>query len=313
MATTILFKFVFYSSASPAVVLTSTELTGGAEPTVNISTVALADGTTIASVVSGGALTYDSYTKSWSYRLASADLATYCYTAMATTTYATASPASVHALGIVIPDALVSAAPGDALVAVNLDHLVKVAKDTDWATTVTKESLLDLMTSKDTSQTFARATDSLEGQADAGLSTQAKLDVNAEVDTALNTAIPGSPTTDSINERVAAIDTAAAAILIDTNELQTDWANGGRLDLLLDGLGAGTGTGTYTDTITDGTNPLDGVRVQLSTDAIGAHRVYEAFTDALGVFTMSPDPGTYYVWFDLAGMSFTQGAQVTVT
>ena len=43
------------------------------------------------------------------------------------------------------------------------------------------------------------------GQVDA-LGTQAKADVNAEVDTALNTAIPGSPTANSINERVKAID-----------------------------------------------------------------------------------------------------------
>lgn len=34
---------------------------------------------------------------------------------------------------------------------------------------------------------------------------------------------------------LAAVDTEVAAILADTNELQTDWANGGRLDLLLDG------------------------------------------------------------------------------
>jgi hypothetical protein len=33
----------------------------------------------------------------------------------------------------------------------------------------------------------------------------------------------------------AYVDTEVAAILADTNELQTDWANGGRLDLLLDG------------------------------------------------------------------------------
>ena len=103
---TLLFKFVFLSSSS--VVLTSTELTGATAPTVNISSVAIADGTTVASVVSGGVLVYDSYTKSWSYRLASADLATYVYTGMATTTYATASPLSVHALGMVIPDELVS-------------------------------------------------------------------------------------------------------------------------------------------------------------------------------------------------------------
>ena len=46
--------------------------------------------------------------------------------------------------------------------------------------------------------------------------------VNAEVDTALNTAIPGSPTADSINERLATVD--------------DDWNDGGRLDLLLDRL-----------------------------------------------------------------------------
>lgn len=79
---------------------------------------------------------------------------------------------------------------------------------------------------------------------------------------------------------------------------------------------AGAGTGTYTDTILDpSNNPLDGARVQLSTDAAGAHRVYEAFTNALGVFVMNPDPGTYYRWIDLAGYTdrLTQGAQVTVT
>jgi hypothetical protein len=38
------------------------------------------------------------------------------------------------------------------------------------------------------------------------LGAQAKLDVNAELDGALNTAIPGTPTADSINERLAAID-----------------------------------------------------------------------------------------------------------
>jgi hypothetical protein len=158
--------------------------------------------------------------------------------------------------------------------------------------------------------------------------------INAEVDTALNTAIPGSPTANSVNERVAAmddkllgtvaagthtaqtgdsyarlgapagasvsadvlqvknyvddigaagagltaipwnaawdaevqseaqdaitasalataaalatiddfLDTEIAAILADTNELQTDWVNGGRLDLILDIIAADTTT-----------------------------------------------------------------------
>ena len=36
------------------------------------------------------------------------------------------------------------------------------------------------------------------------------------------------------------LDTEVAAILADTNELQTDWANGGRLDLLVDAIKAKT-------------------------------------------------------------------------
>lgn len=39
------------------------------------------------------------------------------------------------------------------------------------------------------------------------------------------------------------LDTEIASILADTNELQTDWANGGRLDLLLDTAAAGGGGG----------------------------------------------------------------------
>lgn len=53
-----------------------------------------------------------------------------------------------------------------------------------------------------------------------GMSTAMKAEVNAEVDGALNTAIPGSPTANSINERIVAIDDIVpympAAIYINT-------------------------------------------------------------------------------------------------
>lgn len=155
----------------------------------------------------------------------------------------------------------------------------------------------------------------------------------------------------------------AGDIWADTDELQTAWADGGRLDSLLDAaaggldaagvraavglasanldaqladiptndelatalagaddatlaaianLGAGAGMGTYSDMITDGTHPLDNVRVYLSTDAEGRNRVYEAYTNANGIFTLYPDPGTYYLWFDLAGYTFDQGNEVEV-
>lgn len=74
--------------------------------------------------------------------------------------------------------------------------------------------------------------------------------VNTEVDNALNTAIPGGPTADSINQRILAIDDLTqaagggdlAAVLGDTSELQADWVNGGRLDLLIDAILLDTGT-----------------------------------------------------------------------
>lgn len=45
---------------------------------------------------------------------------------------------------------------------------------------------------------------------------------------------------------LAAVDTEVASILADTNELQTDFVNGGRLDLLIDGIKAKTDSLTFT-------------------------------------------------------------------
>jgi len=85
------------------------------------------------------------------------------------------------------------------------------------------------------------------------------------------------------------------------------WEGGGS------GSYAGDGTGYYTDTIDDGTSPLDGVRVQLYTAQNRVGPAYEAYTNALGVFEMWPDPGTYYRWLDLAGFSGAQDVAVVVT
>ena len=76
---------------------------------------------------------------------------------------------------------------------------------------------------------------------------------------------------------------------------------------------AGDGIGYYSDTIDDGTSPLDGVRVQLYTSPNRVGPAYEVYTNALGVFEMWPDPGTYYRWLDLAGYNFSQDVAVTVT
>lgn len=49
----------------------------------------------------------------------------------------------------------------------------------------------------------------------------------------------------SVNTIDDFLDTEIAAILADTNELQTDWANGGRLDLILDTAAAGGSAASY--------------------------------------------------------------------
>ncbi len=59
------------------------------------------------------------------------------------------------------------------------------------------------------------------------------VDTGTTLDTKLNTIDDFLDT--EVAAVLAAVDTEVAAILADTNELQTDWANGGRLDLLLDG------------------------------------------------------------------------------
>lgn len=107
-------------------------------------------------------------------------------------------------------DAEVQSEVQDAIEVNNLDHLVKIAVDTDFATTVHLNSVVGHLADNGTSATFDRTTDSLE-------------------------ALQGQVQT--IDDF---LDTEVAAILADTNELQTDWTNGGRLDLLIDAIKAKT-------------------------------------------------------------------------
>lgn len=82
------------------------------------------------------------------------------------------------------------------------------------------------------------------------------------------------------------------------------------------GTTSGSGTGYYSDTVLDDeSQPLDGVRVVLCSDATLLNDFYQAYTNALGVFEMHPDPGVYYLKLELAGYdaSAVNGTEVTVT
>lgn len=237
-------------------------------------------------------------------------------------------------------DAEVQSEVQDALEANNLDHLVKIAVDTDFATTVHLNSVIGHLADNGSSATFDRTTDSLEalqaehdatqalvaasairaavGLASANLDTQLgaiddyidtelaavasnvsavktvtdRLDDTLEDDggtyrftinaleqapsgggggdtdwtaderTAIRTilGIPSSGTTpevpsagalkvidDLIDTEIGTISSNVSAILADTNELQTDWANGGRLDLILDARASQTSVDAVDD------------------------------------------------------------------
>ncbi|RWO29578.1 MAG: hypothetical protein EOS10_22295 [Mesorhizobium sp.] len=102
----------------------------------------------------------------------------------------------------------------------------------------TASSVATLQTSVDDLPTNAELATALAGADDATLAAIAALNnlsaaqVNAEVDTAIADA--ALATAANLATVAGYLDTEVAAILADTNELQTDWANGGRLDLILD-------------------------------------------------------------------------------
>lgn len=77
--------------------------------------------------------------------------------------------------------------------------------------------------------------------------------------------------------------------------------------------GAGGGATANVITINDGTNPLDGVDVWATTDSAGTNVVARANTDASGNVTFYLDAGTYYIWKQLAGYSFTNPQTLVVS
>jgi len=83
-------------------------------------------------------------------------------------------------------------------------------------------------------------------QIQSGLATEAKQDI---IDTNIDSILAdtsdmqpklGAPAGADMSADIAAIKADTAAILIDTNELQGDWTNGGRLDLIIDAINTST-------------------------------------------------------------------------
>jgi hypothetical protein len=71
-----------------------------------------------------------------------------------------------------------------------------------------------------------------------------------------------------------------------------------------------TGSSTYTDTITDGTDPIEGVQVELYSDSGYSTLVAVEETDINGSFTFNVNPATYYVRCVKSGYTFTDFSKV---
>jgi hypothetical protein len=205
-----------------------------------------------------------------------------------------------------------------------VDQMQVFTQDASISSRASQASVDDVPTNAELAAALAGADDATLA-AIAALNNLSQAQAQTAATAALNAYDP--PTKAELDSGLAALNDISAAdvktaLEADGSKLDHLWEmtedDGGVRRLTANALeqapagGAGSGTGAYTDTVNDGTNPLDGVRVQLSTDAAGTNRVYEAFTDALGVFEMHPDPGTYYRWLDLAGYAFEQGVEVVV-
>jgi len=148
----------------------------------------------------------------------------------------TTLPAQIAALNN-LSTAQVNAEVDTALADARLDELLAADSDIDGAAPPVVGSVFhELLTKTAASFTYDQATDSLEAIRDK--------ETDIETDTAeigaAGAGLTALATQASVNIIDDFLDTEIAAILADTNELQVDWVNGGRLDLLVDAIKAKT-------------------------------------------------------------------------
>lgn len=83
---------------------------------------------------------------------------------------------------------------------------------------------------------------------------------------------------DLLDTEIAAIKSDTGAILADTNELQTDWANGGRLDLILDARASQTSVDTVDDFLDTEIAAIKAKTDNLPADPADASDIAASFT-----------------------------------
>ena len=118
----------------------------------------------------------------------------------------------------------------------------------------------------------------------------------------------GAPAGASVSADVAAVKAETASIVADTNELQTDWTDGGRLDLIIDAILVDTGTtlDAKIDTI-DGI--VDTILVDTGTTLPATLATIDGIVDAILLDTAEIGAAGAGLT-DLGGMSASMQAEV---
>ena len=138
--------------------------------------------------------------------------------------------------------AAIQSEANDALVAQNLDHLVKAAVDTDFATTVHLDSVIGHLADAGTTATFDRTTDSAEALQAAIDTIDNFLDTEIaaileDTGTTLQAELDGiQADTEDIQARLPAALTAGGNIKADVLAVSGDTTAADRLEALMDGI-----------------------------------------------------------------------------
>jgi hypothetical protein len=193
-----------------------------------------------------------------------------------------------------------------ALSDINLNHL---AKDTaTWGTEVTKNSIIDQMTSKDSGQTFSRTTDCLEALQENTPTVDTAGIADAVWNEVLHTDHEVSGSASVLLQGASAPSAADVADAVWEEAISGHFSTGttgAKLNSASSPAGAGAVEWTYTITDSVSALPIADVSVWVSTDLAGTNIVASGTTNAAGLATFWLDSGTYFVWRSKAGVTFT--------
>ena len=208
----------------------------------------------------------------------------------------------------------VNAEVDTALSDIKLDHLAAVADADD----VADSSIIAKLASRTSDwSTFVANTDSMEGL-------RGELDsVGGSVDSIYDDLGDVKTFTDQLPANtslvLSTIDTVVDAVKVVTDRLATSIELDGAVyrftanALERAPTELGNGPTSYTLTVDDGTDPLDGVFVRVTTDVAGAVTAASGTTDASGEVTFMLDNATYYTWKQLSGYNFTNPGTIIVS